>query len=240
MKRYLDLSQSGIRASLCMAASSFFLLAGYEFMRSSSTSLFITAYGKDAVPVATLFMPVAVIAFLFVYGILLGRFGAKWTLVATTIGSGALIAAGFAMHKAGFKLASGMLYVLREAYVVLIIEQYWSYINSKVSAEHARKLNGPICGISSLGAIAGGMTTAVFVGQLGTESLLLFAAIACIPAAIFSIWAFNIGGDPRGQSAHSQSAGHKGKSNWRDVVGLSLMRREPILAWILTIVLTTV
>ncbi len=239
MKRYLDLSQPGIRASLCMAASAFFLLIGYEFMRSSSTSLFITAYGKGAVPVATLFMPLAVIAFLYVYGILLGRFGAKWTLVATTIGSGALIAGGFVMHKAGIKFASALLYVLREAYVVLIIEQYWSYINSKVSAEHARKLNGPICGISSLGAIAGGMTTAAFVGQIGTDSFLLFAAVACIPAAIFSIWAFEIGGNPRGQAADPQSIGHKGKANWRDVVGLSLMRREPILAWILTIVLTT-
>lgn len=239
MKRYLDISQPGIRASLCMAGATFFLLGGYEFIRSSSTSLFIAAYGKSAVPVATLFMPLAVVSFLYIYGILLGRFGAKWTLVATTLGSAALILAGFGLHRAGFKIASAMLYILREAYVVLIVEQYWSYINSKVSVEHARKLNGPICGISSLGAIAGGMTTAACVGRLGTESLLLFAAFACIPAAFFSVLAFKIGGNPRGQNDHAQPVGHIGKANWRDVVGLSLMRREPILAWILTIVLTT-
>lgn len=239
MKRYLDWSKPGVRASLQMAVAAFFLLAGYEFIRSAATSLFIQEFGKDAVPVATLFMPFAVVAFLYIYGLLLGRFGARRTLAITTLGSGALIVAGFMLHRAGFRFAPGLLYVLREAYVVLIIEQYWSYINSSVSTAEARKLNGPVCGISSFGAIAGGLTTAQVVGSLGTQNMLLLAALACIPAAWFSMRAFETGGEPRGQRHEPKPVGHKGKANWTDVVGLSLMRREPILAWILAIVLTT-
>jgi len=239
MKRYLDWSKPGIRASLCMAIAAFFLLLGYEFIRSSATSLFIQEFGKDAVPVATLFMPFAVVGFLYIYGILLGRFGARRTLFLTTVGSGALIAAGYFAHRAGFRFASAMLYVLREAYVVLIIEQYWSYINSSVSAAEARKLNGPVCGISSIGAIAGGLTTANVVSQFGTQNMLLLSAVACIPAAWFSMKAFHTGGDPKGQRSEPKPVGHEGKSNWKDVVGLSLLRREPILGWILAIVVTT-
>jgi AAA family ATP:ADP antiporter len=239
MKRYLNWSQPGVRASLCMALAAFFLLLGYEFIRSSATSLFIAEFGKEAVPVATLFMPLAVIGFLYIYGVLLGRFGARRTLFYTTLGSGALIAAGYVAHRAGFRFASAMLYVLREAYVVLIIEQYWSYINSSVSTAEARKLNGPVCGISSFGAIAGGLTTASVVAELGTRNMLLLAAVACVPAAWLSMKAFHIGGDPRGQRGEPKPVGHGGAANWTDVVGLSLMRREPILAWILAIVLTT-
>ena len=243
MKRFLNYSRPEIRAALCMGGAAFFLLMGYEFIRSSATSLFIAEFGKDAIPVATLFMPLAVIAFLYAYGRLLGRFGAKWTLVATTLGSGCLIAIGFVAHHSGLKFASAGLYVLREAYVVLILEQYWSYINSKVTRDDARKLNGPVCGISSLGAIAGGMTTAAIVGNVGSENLLLLAALACVPASLLSVLAFRIGGDPRGQGSHpghvAKSDAHGAKADWRDVVGLNLMRKEPILAWLLAMVLTT-
>ncbi len=238
-KKFVDLSDSGVRASLLMAVAAFFLLAGYEFFRSSATSLFVGDFGKDAIPIATLFMPLAVVAFLYIYGLILGRWGAKVTLAATTLGSAALIALGYGLHMMGIKSASACLYVLREAYVVLIIEQYWSYINSKVSRETARRLNGPVCGISSLGAIAGGLVTARVVAQVGTPNMLVFAALACLPAAGFSLLAFKAGGAPRGQAPHARPVGHKGKANWRDVVGLSLMRREPILGWILAIVLTT-
>lgn len=238
-KKRLDLSGAGVRASLCMAVAAFFLLAGYEFFRSAASSLFLADYGKDAIPVATLYMPLAVVAFLYVYGLMLGRWGAKWTLAGTTLGSGVLIALGFLLHKSGVRFASAVLYVLREAYVVLIIEQYWSYINSKVSSDVARRLNGPVCGISSLGAIAGGLVTARIVGQVGTVNMLGFAALACVPAAFFSLVAFRVGGEPRGQAAHARPVGHKGKANWMDVVGLSLLRKEPVLAWIMAIVLTT-
>ncbi|MEY4632104.1 MAG: nucleotide transporter 5 [Pseudomonadota bacterium] len=238
-KKILDFSNDGVRASLCMAFAAFFLLAGYEFIRSSASALFLQDFGKDAIPVATLYMPFAVVAFLYIYGRMLGRWGAKWTLVATTLGSGGLIALGFVLHKSGVRLASAVLYVLREAYVVLIIEQYWSYINSKVSRDVARRLNGPVCGISSLGAIAGGLITAKVVGSIGTVNMLAFAALACLPAAVFSWLAFRIGGDPRGQTHEARPVGHPGKANWMDVVGLSLLRREPVLAWIMAIVLTT-
>ena len=39
---------------------------------------------------------------------------------------------------------------------VLLIEQYWSYMNSKFTPDAAKRLNGPITGIAGLGSVAGG------------------------------------------------------------------------------------
>lgn len=231
------------KVPLFMAGAAFFLLAGYEFIRSATTSLFVADFGIENLPTAVMFVPIGVVFFLYVYGLLLDRFKAKQTLFFSTIGSGFLILIGFLLHRSGVKLASLLLFIVREAYVVLIIEQYWSYINSMVSANKARRLNGPVCGISSIGAICGGILTSSLATKMGTSHLLLFAAASCIPAAVMSLMAHRIGGEPRGEDhtsndVSSDVSGSK-KRNWRDVVGLSLLRHEPILGWILAIVVAT-
>lgn len=224
---------------LLMAVAAFFLLAGYECIRSAATSLFVKDYGVDNLPAVVMLVPLGVLGFLYVYGLLLNRFGARGTLFLSTIGSGILIVAGYVLRESGFKPASPLLFVLGQAYVVLIIEQYWSYINSVISSATARRLNGPVCGISSLGAIAGGFFTSAVAEQVGTSQLLLCAALACIPASFISLYAHRIGGEPRGEHTGLAETTVPGRRKWKELIGLHLFAREPILIWILAIVMAT-
>ncbi|HOQ27630.1 MAG TPA: hypothetical protein PLH36_02705, partial [Armatimonadota bacterium] len=192
------LSSSGMRkrrpvaAVLAIGVACAFLLCGYEFIRSVSTSFYIDAYGAHRLPVVMGLMPVGVALTLYGYGVLLSWFGPARALLLTSGFSAALITACWAALRVGWHPAAGILYVFREAYIVLIIEQYWSLINSALTAGQAKRLNGPITGLGSLGGILGGSLVHAFATRVGSEMFLLFAAGSLIPAALLSAVAYHL------------------------------------------------
>ena len=121
--------------------------------------------------------------------------------------------------------------MLREAYIVLLIEQYWSFINSTLKSDQAKKINGPICGIASIGAIGGGMFVGRVSGWLSTEHLLLFAAFSLLPAASLSLLAHKLGGEPIPSSPDRQ----KGQG----ALALNLFRRNRTVLYIAMLVTLT-
>ncbi|MDE0505457.1 MAG: Npt1/Npt2 family nucleotide transporter [Candidatus Poribacteria bacterium] len=122
-------------------------------------------------------------------------------------------------------------YIFREAYIVLIIEQYWSLVNSTLSSVQARRINGPFCGIASLGAIAGGLLVRQLAEPMGSESLLLFAAGSLFPAAVCSGFAYALAGEPK--PSEEEAGGKKGH------VGLALFLKSRYLVLIALLILTT-
>ncbi len=179
-----------------MALSAALTLFGYECVRSSSTTLFKADYGVRMLPWIMAVVPVAVALFVLGYGMLLTWLGPKRTL-ATTMG---ISAVGFVLGswgaQSGWKPASAFLYVLKEGYVVILIEQYWSFLNSIMSEEDAKRWNGPIIGLSSIGAVLGAEAVHQFAHSLGTPQLPLFAAVTLIPAAVLSTLAYSKAGEP--------------------------------------------
>ena len=215
-----------VAAVLAMGVAAGFLLCGYEFVRSVSTSLFIGAYGSHRLPVVMALSPIGTLGMIYGYGLLLSRLGAGRTLVVTSLLSGLGILACYGAVKTGWLAALGLLYVLREGYIVLIIEQYWSFINSTLSTAQGKKLNGPICGIASVGAIAGGWLVGQTAQALGSEQLLIFAALSLVPAAGLAGWAYRLGGEP---------APREDRPN-RGVLALDLFRKSRTLVLIALLV----
>jgi AAA family ATP:ADP antiporter len=226
------MDRNEIRVAALMAGAAFFTLAGYEAIRSASTVLFKNAYGAENLPLVMAAMPFVVFAGVAGYGRLLTTLGPRRTLVVTSLGSGLLIFACYLLVLAGSKPVTPVLYLLKEFYIVLLIEQYWSYINSSLSSGTARKLNGPITGIAGLGSVAGGFITGISAKALGTDAMLLLAAFSLVPAALVSNLTYKLHGEPRqpDQSADETQrnpAGH---------MGLGLFRKNPVLAYLLAIV----
>jgi AAA family ATP:ADP antiporter len=207
------------------------LLCGYEFVRSTSNTLFKAAYGAQRLPLVMAATPPVLIAVLYAYGRLLSWLGPRRTLLVTTLAAAASIAGSYAAIHAGWKPATAILYILREAYVVLLIEQYWSFLNSTLGERAARTLNGPICGIGSLGAIAGGLLTGHYSEQFGAAAMLLFGAAVCIPAALYSDLAYARCGEPARAANEPPPA--------RDHLGVTLFGAHPRLALLLVVILAT-
>jgi len=204
----MEFPKHKIYAMLAIAGAGSFLLCGYEFIRAVSTSLFIDAYGSKNLPWVMAAVPPGVYSVIYIYGRFLSRIGASRALMATSLLSAALMTSGYLMLVEGISIASAIIYVFREAYIVLIIEQYWSFVNSILTSDQARQVNGPFCGIASLGSIAGGTLVAQLAGPLGTEALLLCAAASLVPAAACSMAAYRLAGEP--QPSESEEGGRLG------------------------------
>lgn len=212
-----------------MAVSAMFTLTGYEFIRSASTVLFKTAYGADKLPLVMAAMPVVVFFGVWLYSRLLSLLGPRRTLLVTSLGSGLSILACYLVLLTGVKWITPVLFLLKEFYIVLLIEQYWSYINSSVAPASAKKVNGPVTGIAGLGGAVGGTLVGASAGQYGAESMVLFAAIACLPAALVSNLGYRLFGEPQ-QPAQVEKS---------DSMGWHLFRQNPTLAYLLAIVMAS-
>lgn len=185
-----------LKTALAIGGAAMFLLCGYEFVRSASTSLYVQAYGAQRLPIVMTMAPVGTFAILYLYACFLSWFGPRRALLITSLLSGLAIAACYTAIRVGMNVATGFLYVLREGYIVLLVEQYWSFINSTLRTGEARKLNGPICGIASMGAIIGGFLVGRLAARVGTETLLLFAAGSLLPAGVLAVLAYRVAGEP--------------------------------------------
>jgi len=181
-----------IAAVLAIGFAALFLFVGYEFIRSASSSLFITTYGADRLPRVMAVGPIGTFLLLYGYVRLLSRLGSNLTLLFTSLLTSAVLAGCFAAIASGAHLPVAFLYVFREAYIVLMVEQYWSFINSTLDEQQARRWNGPVCGIGSIGGILGGRLVSQYVGSLGTETFILLAAASILPAAICCTIAYRL------------------------------------------------
>ena len=211
-----------------MALAALFTLAGYEFIRSASTVLFKSAYGAENLPLVMAAMPVVVFLGVALYGRILSALGPRRTLLVTSLGSGLLIFTCYLLVVSGSKVVTPFLYLIKELYIVLLIEQYWSYINSSLAPDTAKKLNGPITGIAGFGGALGGTLVGMTAGAWGTEAMLLFASVSVIPAALVSNLTYRLHGEPEVPTLVESSAGHMG---WHWFKG------NPTLTYLLVIVL---
>ena len=217
------------RVAALMSASAMFTLAGYEFIRSSSTVLFKSAYGAENLPLVMAVMPVVVLAGVALYGWILSQLGPRRTLLVTSLGSALTIFCCYLVLQTGSKQITAVLFLFKEFYIVLLIEQYWSYINSSLSPASARLANGPITGIAGFGGAVGGWLVATLAQGAGTEAMVLFAAVALLPATLLSDQTYRRFGEPE-QPLRTRRHGH---------LALSLFRENPILLSLIAIVLSS-
>ncbi len=186
-----------IYAAFAISFAASFLLCGYEFIRAVSTSLFIEAYSAEKLPLVWVAISPSLLLILYLYGRLLSRYGASRTLAITALLSCALIFACYLALIYKIKFASAIIYVFREVYIVIIIEQFWSFVNSTLTDRQAKIINGPFCAIASVGSVVGGLLVGQLAEPLGTKLLLVFSAASLIPVTILSVVAYTIAGEPK-------------------------------------------
>ncbi|MYA68565.1 hypothetical protein F4009_13360 [Candidatus Poribacteria bacterium] len=223
-----------IYAAIAISSAAAFVLFGYEFIRSVSSSLFIEAYGAENLSRGMVAIPPSMIVMLYCYGRLLSRQGASRALAITSLFSGILILVCYAALVRGMHFAAAVIYVFREAYIVIVIEQFWSFVNSVLTTEQAKRINGPFCAVASMGSFAGGMLVNRWAEALGSETLLLFTAGSLVPTAVFGVIAYRFGGEPKPSEAEAGGKlGHLGvgtlfRSRYLLLVGVLILSTQVV------------
>jgi ATP:ADP antiporter, AAA family len=196
-------------ACVTAAFSAAFLMVGYEFARSSAASIFMSDYGAGAFPYAMTAIPVLMFVFVYLYGRLLSAVGAMKSFVLSNLVCGAVYVGSYVGIKSDVKIFSALIYVFTEVYIVVLVEQYWSFINSILKSPQAKKINGLVLGISSIGSMLGGILLSRFAKTFGTEQFLLFNALTLIPCVYLMYRAYKMGGEPKpSQSEKGGRLGH--------------------------------
>ena len=193
-----------VPAMACISLSAACLVGGYEFARSTAASLFIGAFGAGSMPYAMTIVPVLMVALIYAYGRALTRLGSLRALQASLGVSAAVFLAGYAALRTGSKPAVAVVYVFTEAYIVILVEQFWSFINSTLDQSRARTFNGPILGGASIGPLLAGLALNRFASRLGSEQFILLAGLALIPTALLASAAYRLAGEPKPSAAEKR------------------------------------
>lgn len=220
-----------IFAAIAISSAACFVLFGYEFIRSVSTSLFVDAYGAENLPRGMMAIPPSMIVLLYGYGRLLSWQGATRALVVTSLFSAALMLWCYSALSRGMHFAAAIIYVFREAYIVIVIEQFWSFVNSVLTTEQAKRINGPFCAVASLGSFLGGTLVSQLATVLGTEALLLFTAGSLVPTAVLGVMAYRFGGEPK--PSEEEAGGRLGH------IGIRTLFRSKYLVFIGVLIIST-
>lgn len=195
-------------AVLLSGLSAMFFFCGYEFVRSPIESIFLTYWDATAKPYAVAFVPLMMAAIIFCYGIMLSKLGAKKSMLTSMVFSAAVLFLSWLfLDKAG-KWLVFLVLIFKESYVVIISEQYWSFINSTLKDSESKIFNGPVAGLAAVGPLLGGFIIANYVSSIGTDYFLLFAALSIIPAYILAKMAYERGGEPK--PSEEEKGGKKG------------------------------
>ena len=129
----------------------------------------------------------------------------------------------------GLRPALLVLFVFKESYVVLLIEQIWSYIDSTLESKAAKRLNGPICGVAGIGAVAGGAFWASCRSAGTLNMLLLAAAATLLTLPLLQLLFAKFGAPTEGKKKQSEK-GH---------LALHLFRTEPVLLLLISLIAST-
>ncbi len=227
-------------AVILISTSATLLLFGYEFVRNTTDTYFKAAYGPEALPIVmTLIIPFLLVV-VHAYGVCLTRWGARRTLWWSNLASAAALLALYGLELTGWRPAAALLYIMRQCYVVIIVEQYWSFLNSTLAHRDAVRYYGPILALSTIGPICGDWIVWQSAESIGYKNLLLIGTLAILPAMLFGDRAFALCGEPEAPkpSPLQKQASPKGHNRFAES-GLSLLWNERLLGCIAIIVALT-
>ena len=195
-------------AVLLSGLSAMFFFCGYEFVRSPIESIFLKYWDATAKPYAIAFVPVMMAAIIYCYGIMLSKIGAKKSMLASMAISALILFLSWIFLDNAGKWLVFLILIFKEAYSVVISEQYWSFINSVLKDSESKIFNGPVAGMAALGPLLGGFLISQYAGKIGTDYFLIFSALSIVPAAILSKIAYERAGEPK--PSESEKNGKKG------------------------------
>jgi len=209
-----------------LLAAGFFLMVSYGMVRPLSNSLYSGLVGPENMFWAMGLVPLVVTIVMLPYARLLSATGPRRTLAVTTIISAALLLApAFIRGREG---AFG-LYLWREAYIVLLVEQFWAFANSSVDTRTGKRVYGLLLIAGGFGAIAGNGIVSWLAEALGSWTLLGASTVTLIPFLLIMEAAYK---RSPAVTDHRPAAGAQPRGH----LGLGLFRSHRNLAYLAVII----
>ncbi|MBP9842147.1 MAG: hypothetical protein KBC64_06975 [Simkaniaceae bacterium] len=144
----------------------------FSIVRPVSTSIFIDCYGAALLPYAWLAMIPLNLLIVSLYNYFVSRWGClKVFLISTSVVIGVNIWAAFFLKETAS--APFVYFAFKDIYVLLMFQQLWSVIHSKIDFKRAKYLYGLFFAVGGVGSVIGSGMTGFLATSVGSQHLLL-------------------------------------------------------------------
>lgn len=158
----------------CASLVAFFLLAHYGAFAPSIDSLFLDAYGSDALPLAWLCSAGLILLLHQVYSTLLNAHQVIDLLKMSLMGGSLVL--GFLFSLQHIKEIIFLTEVWKETFFVLLIEMFWTHMSLTFSKEQGKKVFGIFLAAGTVGTLFGHFTVGALTA-FSTTSMALWLAL---------------------------------------------------------------
>jgi ATP:ADP antiporter, AAA family len=197
----------------------FLVLFSYSFIRPVCESLFLSSWGASKMPHVWIISALATAAVVWVYNKFVvsarpSRLFAVSNFLAVAFFL--LFYLYFSARNRGFSL---MAFIVKDIYVVILIEQLWTFCDATFSEKRAKILYGFLAGGCSIGGIVASVLTSELASALGSKNLIF---VGC-GALLLGVWLFTYankkGGDVVRQAQNRASTSTLQKEEKRSIWG---------------------
>lgn len=181
-----------VLACFIAALSAFLCFLSYELFRSSSESVFLTLYSAKDKVYALSIVPLVLAFFIWIYSKIIDK---KGPVVASSFFFVLFVFFMIIFYYGSLKGLGFFIFsvlVFKEAYIVLLSEIYWSYINSVLTLTEAKRLNGYIAGFGAGGSVVGGYLVSKLSLSISTENFFIISAVSLLFSFVFLAISYRI------------------------------------------------
>src|SRR5690242_19081747 len=173
----VDLREEEGVTALLMFAYSFLAMAGYNVVKPATRSQFIESLGADNIPYVQLVAGMIMGFVIQGYTSAMRLLPRRWVFAATQGVMVGLLLVFWTLFKTDESWVPVAFYLWGVLAGSLLISQFWSLANDIYDARQAKRVFGFIGGGASLGGIIGAGIAGQFARVIGTNNLLLVAAV---------------------------------------------------------------
>ena len=202
----VDVRKEESLTAFLMFAYSFLAMAGYNVVKPATRSQFIESLGADNIPYVQLVAGLTMGFVIQGYTSAMRLLPRRWVFPATQAVMVALLILFWTLFKTGEDWVSVAFYLWGVLAGSLLISQFWSLANDIYDARQAKRLFGFIGGGASLGGIVGAGVAGQFARAIGTNNLLLVAAVFLGVCGI-TVWAIAVREKPGGGATQADEKG---------------------------------
>jgi AAA family ATP:ADP antiporter len=177
LRPLVDLREEEGITAILMFAYSFLAMAGYNIVKPATRSQFIDSLGADNIPYVQLVAGLVMGFVIQGYTSTMRLLPRRWVFAATQAVMVGLLLVFWSLFKTEATWVSVAFYLWGVLAGSLLISQFWSLANDIYDARQAKRVFGFIGGGASLGGIIGAGFAGQYARTIGTNNLLLVAAL---------------------------------------------------------------
>jgi ATP:ADP antiporter, AAA family len=149
----------------------FLLLFSYPLIRSTTTAVFLDAYGAEKSPHAWLLSILILALGISIYNFFQQKLKINRLYLITVLFSTVCFTVLNFAFSNGQTWAAYFLYVWKEVYIVLLVHMSLGFLNASINLSLAKIIYGPLGAVGSLGGVLGGLLTSSLTKSYSIEAI---------------------------------------------------------------------